>query len=118
MDFHQKEDRLETFNFNVKPCLHNEIQSISCVNNEFGIDHSDASQMFKLACTQIIFKDYLEHNKIKVNELQVTIDELYHQFVKEISVKKSSKTTFLQIILQKTNCYFIYYYAEYHRQHI
>ena len=47
--------------------------------------------MFNLACTQIIFKDYLEYHKMKVNKLQVSIDDLYHQFIKEISAKKSSK---------------------------
>ena len=91
MDFNQKADRLDNLNFNVKPCLHNEIKFKSCVNNEFGIDHSDAGQMFNFVCTQIIFKDYLEHNKMKVNKLQVIINNLYHKFVKEIFAKKSSK---------------------------
>ena len=49
MEFKQKEDRIENFDFNVKPCLNNEIKSKRCVNNEFGIDHSDACQRFNFA---------------------------------------------------------------------
>ena len=63
MDINQKVNRLENFNFNVKPCLYNERKSKSCVNNEFGIDYSDAGQIFNLICSQIISKDYLEHKK-------------------------------------------------------
>ena len=88
MEFKQKEDRIENFDFNVKPCLNNEIKSKRCVNNEFGIDHSDTGQKFNFDCTQITFKDYLEQNKMKMNELQVIINDLYHQFVKEITAKK------------------------------
>lgn len=93
MDFNQKVNRLETFNFNVKPCLHNEIKSKSCVNNEFGIGH-DAGHMFNLVCsTQIIFKDYLKYKKIKVNELQVIINDLYHHFLRRFLQKSHPKKT-------------------------
>ena len=114
MNFKQKADRLENFDFNVKPSLHNEIKSKSSVTNEFGLDHSNAGHMFNFVCTQIIFKDYLEHNKMKVNKLQVLINDLYCQFVKEISAKRSSKNLPPN---HKRNRHLIFYEVEYYRQY-
>ena len=60
------------------------------MNNEFGVDRmSDAGQMFNFACTQIIFKDCLENNNMKVCELQVIVNDLYDSFVNDVTTKKS-----------------------------
>ena len=89
MDFAQKQERMENYDYNVKSCLHNEIESKCCINNEFRKDHSDVGQMINFVCTQIKFNDYLKQSKMKVNVLQVIINALYYRFVKEITSNKS-----------------------------
>ena len=83
MNFKEKKNRLEDFEYNVIPCLWNEILSKSIVihDHEFGVDTIiDKSQLFNMACTKIIFKDYLENNNMKVSELQLILNDLYASF--------------------------------------
>ena len=94
MDFKEKENRLKDFEYNVIPCLRNEILSKSAVihDHEFGVDTiTDKSQLFNKACTKIIFKDYLEKHRMKVSELQLILNDLYESFLlKKTKTKKSS----------------------------
>ena len=58
MNFNQKKDRLDNFDYNVENCLRNEIKSKSIANNEFGVDSiSNVGRTFNFAYTTIIFKD-------------------------------------------------------------
>ena len=71
MDFKEKQNRLEDFEYNVIPCLRNEILSKSIVihDHEFGVATiTDKRQLFNMTCTKIIFKDYLENHNMKVSE--------------------------------------------------
>ena len=93
MDFKEKENRLKDFEYNVIPCLRNEILSKSVVihDHEFGVDTiTGKSQLFNKACTKIIFKDYLENHKMKVSELQLILNDLYESFLLKKKTKKSS----------------------------
>ena len=59
MNFKEKKNRLEDFEYNVIPCLWNEITSKSIVihDHDFGVDTiNDKSQLFNMACTKIILK--------------------------------------------------------------
>ena len=104
MDFKQKKDRLDDFDYNVKHCLRNEITSKSTVIDEIGVDNiDDAGRLFNFACTKIMFKNYLEDNTMKVCELQVILNDVYLSFVNDVtsnkpndeknSAKKSSRKT-------------------------
>ena len=88
MNFKEKKNRLEDFEFNVKHCPRNEITSKSIVihEHEFGVDTiNDKSQLFNMACTKIFFKDYLENNNMKVSELQPILNNVYASFIKNNS---------------------------------
>ena len=83
-----EKNRLDAFEYNVKPCLRNEIISKSIVDHdhEFVVDKIfDKSQLFNMACTKIIFKDYLENNNMKVSELQLILNDVYASFIKDNS---------------------------------
>ena len=89
MDFNQKKDGLDNFDYNVKHFLRNEIKSKSIANNEFGVDSiSNVGRTFNFAYTKILFKDYLEDNNMKVYKLQVIINDLYNSFVNDVPSKK------------------------------
>ena len=108
MDFKEKENRLKDFEYNVIPCLWNEILSKSAVihDHEFGVDTiTDKSQLFNKACTKIIFKDYLETHRMKVSELQLILNDLYESFLlKKTKTKKSStksRKTTIEAVTEK-----------------
>ena len=89
MDFKEKKNRLENFDYNVKHCLRNEITSKITVINDFRVDTiDDAGQLFNMACTKIFFKDYLENNNMKVSELQPILNDVYASFINDNSSKK------------------------------
>ena len=77
---------MEDFDYNVKHCLRNEITSKSIVINDFGVDTiDDAGQLFNMACTKIIFKDYLKDNNIKDCGLQAILNDVYASFINDNS---------------------------------
>ena len=93
-NFKEKKNRLEDFDYNVKPCLRNDSTSKSIVihYHDFGVDTiNDKSQLFNMACTKIIFKDYLENNNMKVSELQPILNDVYASFIKDNSLKKQKQ---------------------------
>ena len=99
MNSKEKKNRLEAFEYNDKPCLRNEILSKSIVDHdhEFGVDTIiDKGQLFNMACTKIIFKDYLENNNMKVSELQLILNDLYASF----SSKKTKTKNLVPKILR------------------
>ena len=94
LDFKQKKDRLDDFDHNVKHCLRNEITSKSTVIDELGVDNiDDASRSFNIACTKIMFKDYLEDNNMKVCELQAILSDVYQSFINDVTSNKPKTKT-------------------------
>ena len=86
MDFKEKKNRLEDFDYNVKHCLRNEITSKSIVIHGFGVNTiNDKGQWFNMACAKINFKDYLENNNMKVSGLQPILNDVYASFIKDNS---------------------------------
>ena len=95
MDFKQQKDRLDDFDYNVKHCHRNEISSKSTVIDELVVDNIDAAgRSFNIACTKIMFKDYLEDNNMKVCELQVILNDVYQSFINDVTSNKQ-KTKYL-----------------------
>ena len=89
MEFKQKKDRLDDFDYNVKHCLRNLITSKSTVIDEFGVDNIDnAGHLFNMVCTKIMFKYYLEDNNMKVCELQAIINDVYQSFINDVTSNK------------------------------
>ena len=110
MDFKEKQNRLEDFEYNVIPCLRNEILSRSIVihDHESGVDTiTDKRQLFNMTCTKIVFKDYLENHNMKVSELQLILNDLYESFslnkikTKKSSNKASSRNTTVEDVTEK-----------------
>ena len=94
MDFKQQKDRLDDFDYNVKHCHRNEITSKSTVIDELVVDNIDAAgRSFNIACTKIMFKDYLEDNNMKVCELQVILNDVYQSFINDVTSNKPKTKT-------------------------
>ena len=78
MSFTDKQARMNTFNYKVKMYLKAKILSRCNGNLNNGLDNVNIGRMFNNACTTIVFKFFLEENKMKVAELQVILDDLFN----------------------------------------
>ena len=90
MSYAHKQVRMDTFKYKLKISLKAEILSRCSGNLNNGLDIVNAGRMVNYTCTTIVFKFYLEENKMKVTELQVILNDLFNPFVKDIS-KKNQK---------------------------